>query len=209
MKKIALINGSPKYKDSVSGCILDIYKKQLSNHEITEFNFRTKEVKDIEKLCENQIFVLAFPLYVDGVPAHVLSCLQQMAEYLQDKKLDISVYAIVNCGFYEGKQNQYALEIIKNWCVKSNIRWCQGIGVGGGGMISMLNNPSSASEPLKDIIAMINKQIVLIEEGRMEENQYESPNFPKLFYKIAAEQGWRQLIKKNGLKTKALFTQIR
>ena len=92
MKKIALINGSPKYKDSASGCILDIYKKQLSNHEITEFNFRTKEVKDIEKLCENQIFVLAFPLYVDGVPAHVLSCLQQMAEYLQEwKKINMSL----------------------------------------------------------------------------------------------------------------------
>jgi hypothetical protein len=30
---------------------------------------------------------------------------------------------LVNCGFYEGHQNEAAIEIMENWCEKAEIKW--------------------------------------------------------------------------------------
>lgn len=205
MKKIALINGSPKTKDSASGCVLEALKRNLIDNTITEFSFRNPEIKDLETICENEVWVFAFPLYVDGVPSHLLSCLYQLEQYLKDKNADICVYAIVNCGFYEGLQNANALDIIENWCIKSKIRWGQGIGIGSGGMLSMINGKSSENGPMKSIMVAIRQMSIQILKKESAKNLYVNANFPRILYKMAAEMGWRQQIKANGLKRKDLF----
>ena len=47
-------------------------------------------------------------------------------------KKDISVYAIINNGFFKGRQNCVALEILENWCLRSGLNFGQGMCPGAG-----------------------------------------------------------------------------
>jgi len=208
--KIALINGSPKIKDSASDCVLQELKAFLEQHDniIFEHHFRrpqlsTEEMKDLVK-CVALVF--AFPLYVDGIPSHLLNCLAELESFLLTlNKKEIKVYSLVNCGFYEGHQNKLAIEIMENWCVKSGLQWGQGVGIGAGGMLPSLKNVPIGNGPKKNLEKALKQIANNILKSTSEENIFITANFPRAAYKFAAEMGWRQSIKANGLKRKDLF----
>lgn len=206
---IALINGSPKSKDSASGHVLKTLRAFLEpdSNSFTEYSFRKPQVseEDMEQLGQSDVLVFAFPLYVDGIPSHVLSCLLQLESFLAklDKK-DILVYALVNCGFYEGHQNELALEIIKNWCAKAGLKWGQGVGIGAGGMLPMLKNIPIGKGPMKNLETAMKQLSGNILNEISSDNIIINANFPRLLYKLAAEMGWRKAVKENGLKRKDL-----
>lgn len=114
---------------------------------------------------------------------------------------------MVNCGFYEGHQNKLALEMMENWCVKARLKWGQGIGIGAGGMLSGLKNVPIGHGPKKNLEKAFNQLTNNILNSSSEENIFVNANFPRILYKFAAEMGWRQAIKANGLKRKDLFLQ--
>jgi multimeric flavodoxin WrbA len=207
--KIALINGSPKAKNSTSGYILQTLKPLLPNeHEIIECYFRIPHISnhDLEQIAECDILVFAFPLYVDGLPSHLINCLYQMEAFfntMPTKKM--VVYSLVNCGFYEGHQNAIAMEIMKNWCEKAKLNWGQGIGIGGGGMLPALAGVPDGQGPKKNLSRALKSIACSISAGATADDLYISPNFPRFVYKLGAEMGWRQQGKANGLKTKDLF----
>ncbi len=204
MVRIALINGSPKAKNSTSECFLEDLKKQLKDYVVTEYSFRTPELNNPEEVINHDVLVFAFPLYLDGIPSHLLHCLEELRERLKGHKTDIVVYAICNAGFYEGHQNQYALQILRNWCIKSGVTWGQGIGFGGGVMIHSLRNVPDGKGPKKNISLALNVLIENIRRKSSADNIYVNAGIPRILYKLAAEQGWRKYIRANGLKTKDL-----
>ncbi|MDF2533824.1 MAG: hypothetical protein K0Q65_3405 [Clostridia bacterium] len=166
--KIALINGSPKAKNSTSGYVLQTLKPLLPNeHEMIEYYFRMPHIsnRDLEQIAECDILVFAFPLYVDGLP----------------------------------------LEIMKNWCEKAKLKWGQGIGIGGGGMLAVLAGVPDGQGLKKNLLKALNAIACSISLGTTADDLYISPNFPRFAYKLGAEMGWRQQGKANGLKTKDLF----
>lgn len=207
--KIALINGSPKFKHSASGIILNSIKPKLQgNNIIEEYNFRTTEINndDLEQISKCNVILFTFPLYVDGIPSHLLRCLNQMEKYFSsDKNNDIYVYTIVNAGFYEGKQAAIAIDMMKNWAVKAKFKWGQGIGIGGGGMMSMISNSTESKGTMKDVHIALTALAKNISACKTADEIYTSPGIPKMVYKIGGEMGWRQSAKKKGLKTKDLF----
>ena len=208
--KIALINGSPKLKESASGCILHDLKSLLDNgsHVIYEYSLRKPQLRleEMKDLAECDVFVFAFPLYVDSIPSHLLNCLIQLEDFLSElKERDIKVYVVVNCGFYEGYQNKLAIEIMKNWCVKSGLIWGQGIGIGAGGMITSLKNIPMGHGPKRNqgiALEQFASNILSCSSG---DDLYITANLPRFLYKIAAEKNWRQSVKANGLKRRDLF----
>lgn len=204
---IVLVNGSPKFKNSVSGKILNSLKPCLQNNIIEEYVFRTNEVKidDLKHLANCNAVVFAFPLYVDGIPSHFLRCLDQMEKHLRSNIInDIYVYTIVNIGFYEGKQASIAIEMMKNWAEKSNVKWGQGIGIGGGGMMSMIEKTAEGNGPMKNAYNALTSLANNILSRTSSEEIYTNPGIPRIVYKIGAEIGWRRTVKENGLKTKDL-----
>ncbi len=206
--KIALINGSPKFKNSASGNILASLKPKLQdNNIIEEYLFRTSEISDdeLEGISKCNVIVFAYPLYVDGIPSHLLRCLYHMEKYLSSLNNDIHVYTIVNIGFYEGKQAAIAIEMMKNWAEKANVKWGQGIGIGGGGMMKMLDESNDSQGPMKSVHSTLTALASNILSWKHSDEIYTSPGIPRIAYKIGGEMGWRQAIKKNGLKTKDLF----
>lgn len=212
MMKITLINGSPKIKDSASGAVLDELKDYLKDNDIQEYSFRRPELPkelDLNELEKQEAIVFSFPLYVDGVPSHLLNCLSQLERFFADKSADIIVYTIVNCGFYEGIQNRHAIGMIKNWCKKANVKFGQGVGIGAGGMLVGLKNAPNGKGLKKNTSSALNELSNNIINKKIEKDLFVSPNFPRLLYKFGAEMGWRHQIKENGLKTKDLFRQIK
>lgn len=210
--KIALINGSPKTKDSASGLILKELQELISlKNEIVNLSFTKKQLgrSDLELLQDCDAMVFAFPLYVDSLPSHLLSCLIQLETFLKNTAFSrgCTVYAIVNCGFYEGRQNTLALDIMKSWCARAGVIWGGGLGVGGGGMMPMLSHVAAGKGPKKNFSNALNtlsKRILCQETG---ENICFSPNFSRMLYKVAGEMGWRQSAKSNGLTRRDLWNK--
>ncbi len=202
--RIALINGSPKVKGSASGSLLAMVKDLLGGKaEIEEISLHTAVLseKEMDMLQKMDVWVFAFPLYVDGVPSHLLAQMVNM-EKNQIGNGRASVYGIVNCGFYEGIQAEYALDIMKNWCIKAGLMWKSGIGVGGGGGLAyMPTGENGPAAPIYRDFALLVDEIL---QNKEHENRYVSIAFPRALYKMGAQTGWRQMIKKNGLKSRNL-----
>lgn len=204
--RIALINGSPKAKDSAGGILLEDLKGYLGEEaEVVQLGFRSSAVSEevIEELSAADAWVFAYPLYVDGIPGHLLSCLVQLEEAgLQNRR--ISIYGIVNCGFYEGTQAALALRLLRNWSIKAGFIWSGGVGVGGGGGLAMMprTEPGHGPKaPIDKALAALSDRIL---KREVQEDHYVSVAFPRFLYKMSAQIGWRQMIRANGGKSKDL-----
>lgn len=206
--KIALINGSPKISGSASGCILQELQSLLDseNQAIGAYHIKKPEVgvEEITSLSESDCLVFAFPLYVDGIPAHLLSCLVRLEQHFASTQRDITVYAVANCGFYEGNQNRLALAMMENWSHRAGLQWGQGIGVGAGGMLTSIQNVPLGYGPKKNLGQALKQLAGNILRGAPGENVFINANFPKIAYKLAAELGWVKAAKANGLKRRDL-----
>ena len=116
-----------------------------------------------------------------------------------------TVYAIVNCGFYEGEQAALALKILENWCAKAGFVWGGGLGMGGGGAIPTLAaTEKGPMVPICRALAGLGERIARGEGG---ENQYCTVAFPRFLYRLAGQMGWRQGIRQNGGRAKDLGRQ--
>jgi|CZCB01.1.fsa_nt_gi multimeric flavodoxin WrbA len=210
--KIGLINGSPKQRNSVSETIINQLKGRIEKgNQLIELHFRTNRLSDqsIGQLASCDCLVFAFPLYVDGIPSHLLACLRQLEDYFsKEAKKELRVYCLVNCGFYEGEQTAIAQDIMKNWCKRATLSWGQGIGIGSGGMVQSVANAGDDFRLKRNFaraLDMVSKNILSLSEA---ENVYINFNFPRLLYKLCGEMGWRKQIKNEGLKVKDLNRQI-
>ncbi len=203
----ALIDASPKRKGSTSSILLGKLR------ELCPPGIRTEETalhtSDVpagvkETLQSAGVWVIACPLYVDSVPSHLLSCLMEL-EPLGPEHPGRTVYAIVNCGFYEGEQAALALKILENWCAKAGFVWGGGLGMGGGGAIPTLTaTEKGPMVPICRALAGLGERIARGEGG---ENQYCTVAFPRFLYRLAGQMGWRQGIRQNGGRAKDLGRQ--
>lgn len=204
--RIALINGSPKLKDSASGILLEDMKYFINGEaETVDVALHTQEVSRAarEELERSDVWVFSFPLHLDAVPGHLLSCLVQL-EKLCPVLPRVRVYAVVNCGFYEGIQTQSALEVLSNWCARAGLVWCGGTGVGGGGCLAAVTGKKHGSGPKAPIDRALDLLATAITEDETRENKYVSVALPRFLYKCAAQLGWRFQLRSNGLKKSAL-----
>lgn len=128
-----LINGSPKINKSNSSYFLNILNEQLKDSTI--FSLKTNKHEEIlTNIVKNETIVLAFPLYIDSPTSITLEFL----DYIFDKKINLenkNLYAIINCGFREAKQNRTATNIIKNWCNKTKVNYKGSILIGAGEIV--------------------------------------------------------------------------
>ncbi len=204
--RIALIDGSPKVNNSASSVLLEDLKEYWrEDAEVVNFGFHSAAISKevIEELSKADAWVFAYPLYVDGIPGHLLSCLIQLEEaHLQNRQ--IHIYGIVNCGFYEGIQTKLALKLLQNWSRKAGLIWSGGIGVGGGGGLAMMPKLEPGHGPKAPIDKALAAFSDIIFNKKVKENIYVSVAFPRFLYKMGAQIGWRQMIKANGGKSKDL-----
>ena len=208
--KISLINGSPKAKNSCSDYLLKEIKKLLAeNNEIYEFNARAGilPIRSLETLNSSDAIVFAFPLYIDSLPSHFLRFLEALEIYFKsNENHNIRVYAISNCGFYEGEQNKTALKIIENWCHKCDLIFAQGLGIGAGPVANEFTNVELGHAIKKDIGLAINSLCSNILNDGVCSNIYASINYPRRLYIFQGNNSWTSVARKNGLKKKDIYS---
>jgi hypothetical protein len=136
--KTVFINCSPKRKFCASAYFLFLQKLFTVGQKVTE-KLRTPadHARILEQLKDAQAVVFCLPLYVDGVPSHVLRFMEEMERSCRENGLDLSVYCIANNGFIEGKQNEPLMQNFEHFCSGAGLTWGGGVGIGGGVMLNV------------------------------------------------------------------------
>ena len=136
--KTVLINCSPKKRFCASAYFLFLQSLFIGGEKVNE-KLRTPadHARILEQLRDAQAVVFGLPLYVDGVPSHVLRFLEEMETFCRENGLKIRVYCIANNGFIEGKQNDPLMQLFENFCARAGIDWGGGVGIGGGVMLNV------------------------------------------------------------------------
>lgn len=209
--KITMINGSPKAKNSASESLLSILKGycNLAAPDLV-LNKIVIEEENMAEIWKSDALVIAFPLYIDSVPSHLLRCLIQIEEYArlhgQERTSEetIKVYVVINNGFFQGKQNMPAIEVMQHWTKRCGFEFGQAVGVGGGGMINFIKNVPDGHGPKKNLTVALREMAGNILQKKSGETKVFELNYPAWAYKWQAEYGWRMAARKNGLKSKDL-----
>jgi hypothetical protein len=136
---IVVLNGSPQKKLSASAYFSGILTLMIAGNEITEYSLWNKEHFPLvfESLKTASAVVLAVPLYVDGIPSHVLRFLLE-AEQFCKATCHFKLYVISNSGFIEGRHSEMHLKQYRCWCERTGAAYGGGLGIGGGVMLHLV-----------------------------------------------------------------------
>ena len=154
--KVLFLNASPKRRFSASQYFLDLLKIQMAGCE-------TKTIKLAREKNYDEIFnqfkvidalVIALPVYVDGVPSHVLEFLIEAEKFCRENNCCFKLYVISNCGFFEGRQCKNELAIMRSFCTAAGLEWGAGVGIGGAEMLSVLRLTGPIAEIVRLLISL-------------------------------------------------------
>ncbi|MDF2937374.1 MAG: hypothetical protein K0Q90_2747 [Paenibacillaceae bacterium] len=206
--KIAMINGSPKSGKNNSAQLLRSLEPLLGKeHELFHYHINRLPLTepDYASLCQMDVLVLAFPLYVDAIPSHLLRMLTELESYMKaERTKEVMLYAIVNNGFFEGVQNRIAISVLQNWCVRAGVRFGQAIGQGAGEMLESVEKVPHGRGPMKNLHGALETLAANLQSRKPGDTILLSPKFPRIAWKIAGTVGWNSMAKKNGLTKKEL-----
>ncbi|GFI61147.1 hypothetical protein IMSAG049_00304 [Clostridiales bacterium] len=138
--RVLILNGSPKKRSSTSKFLGRMVGLLLTGCNIQYASLRMKSEypKIMQYLKDIEALILAAPLYVDGIPSHILEFLQLAGKFCTENGCNFVVYAISNNGFIEGIHNKSHLMMYECWCKRAGLVWGGGVGIGGGEMFHCL-----------------------------------------------------------------------
>jgi multimeric flavodoxin WrbA len=203
--KIVMINGSQKTGESNSGILLRELKNCIKgDYDIFSYTLGSKRFAPeiYDEIITGDVMVMAFPLYVDSIPSNVLGMLIELEDFAKGRNAkDLVMYAIINNGFYEGKQTHIAFEIIQNWCEHAGIGFGGGIGQGAGEMLGATKNTPISKGPFNNL----GRELALLAEKMAAKGafgiKYLSPYFPRFLWRFMANHAfWQPMAHKNNLK---------
>lgn len=224
MKKVFFVNGSPRGKNSASQCFISEVCRQLDKNrtEVTEVCLAS-DIKadvrkgDFEKLTTADSIVFVFPLYIDSIPSSLLDFLYCFEDYWINEKQGMrngkkapDVYAIINCGFIEGRQNINAMRIMQHFAASAGLNWRFGIGIGAGEFMreTQKNIPIHSKIKLKVYKAILRlKEDIEKSPMTVEKNIFTNPAIPKFLFMFAGDRHWIEVAGKSKVKRKALYAR--
>jgi len=208
-KKVLLLIGSPKHKNSTSASIAKYLESKLEQALQVEILNIRRELKSAEgremligSFQQADIIILIAPLYVDSLPAPVIRLLEIISEGKLEGPRRQSMAAIINAGFPEAVHNETALAICKNFARENNLQWAGGLPIGMGGMIS--------GAPLQKLGGMVQKltgaldltsEAIIGGKALPEEavNMAATPFIPNWLYRLMGNIGWKMQARKFGV----------
>ena len=98
--KTVFINCSPKKRFSASEYLLFLQRVLVGGKQAVEtLRAPADHAHILEQLRDAQAVVFCLPLYVDGVPSHVLRFLEEMEAFCGRNALRLSLYCVANNGY--------------------------------------------------------------------------------------------------------------
>jgi hypothetical protein len=214
--KTIFIIGSPKKKISTSAALLGTLPDRirdsepifLTTSELTPENTAEEAAKAASLIKDADAVVIGFPLYVDGIPSHLLRLLEAIGRELVEDVTEIidlvdsgaenrqPVYAVINCGFYEPGHMDIAAGMTELWCESAGLDYKGAVLVGAGGMGPMI---AKKSGPGKNIGKALDKLAAAIADGKPIGTVKVTPVFPRKLYIWGGNRSWIKEAKKRGV----------
>ncbi|MBM3423579.1 MAG: flavodoxin family protein [Chlorobi bacterium] len=210
-RKALLLVGSPRMEKSSSASIGGYLLEELETRGVaTQTVHIHKAVRDkrrlaglLEAVDSADLCILAFPLYIDSVPAPVLSVMKQIKERRNAGPSGAGLAVIVNCGFIESHHNETAIAIGAEFAAESGFTWMGGISIGGGeGLVHgrplrSLGGPAIPCKKSLDLAAAaLAEGKPLPEDAR---RQLARPFVPGWLYRFVGSLNWKKEARRNGI----------
>jgi len=214
-----LLIGSPKGKNSVSRAIGGHLLRKLeaagmSTDEMTVLTAlqTTENLHRMHKAIDAADLVLvAFPLYVDQLPAPLIQLLELVADRRKGKPgvppsagpLVQKLAAIVQSGFPETRQNQPAVDIMRQFAKEAGFEWAGGLAMGMGGALGG-NRLEKAGGMVRNVVQALDLAAASLAGGGNIPDEavglMARPPMPRWVYSLAANWGFRREIRKHGVR---------
>lgn len=215
LENVLLLIGSPRGENSTSASLGNYLIEKLENLGMkSERGFIHRLVNRPEKVQElflmvnkSDLIILAFPLYVDSLPAPVIKAMELIKnekDRIKSSKSQTFV-AISNCGFPESSQITIALEICQIFAKETGFMWKGGIALGGGEAVHgiPLNERGGMVRNVKKGLDLVSEALI---DGKDIPQQaidlISKKLIPISLYKTMGNIGWRIRAKKYGARKK-------
>lgn len=212
VRRAVLLVGSPRTKRSTSASLGGFLFEQLTACGIetqtiqiyTSINSQMRLNEMYQAIDNADLVVLAFPLYVDSLPAPVIAALEKIAIHRKEKRSSVRFAAIANCGFPEAHHNDTALAICSEFAGQNGFAWMGSLALGGGeGLVHgvPLNEMDGRAIPLKKSLELAAEALAngkpIPQSAR---DLLTRPIIPNWMYKLFGGFGWKQQAKQYGME---------
>jgi len=159
----------------------------------------------LASVADCDLLIVAFPLYIDCLPAPLILMLEKIAAQRKNNPTPKPqrMAAIVNNGFPEAAQNNTALAICRQFAYETGIAWAGGLSLGGGAVF----NGASLKEAGflgRNVVKALDLAAVDLTGGKpisQEAAAYMAkPIIPRWLFLWAANRGWKSMAKKHGVE---------
>lgn len=210
IKRAVLLVGSPRTKKSTSASLGGYLMEQLNTRDIetqtiqiyTSLNSPARMDALYQSLDNADLVVLAFPLYVDSLPAPVTAALEKIAAHRKGYPTPIRFAAIANCGFPGAEHNNTALAICSEFARENGLAWMGGLSLGAGeGIVhgTPLHELDGRAIPIK---ATLDRAAEALADGnaipQISKDLLAKPIIPNWLYTLNGRFGWRRAAKQFG-----------
>ncbi|HBH13002.1 MAG: Uncharacterized protein XD91_0563 [Clostridiales bacterium 38_11] len=208
-RNVLLLIGSPKKSrstsESMGDYLLGVLKDKVDWH-IEKIHILTNIQENPDTITSaanrSDLIVLAFPIYVDTLPSHVVRTLLLLETRL-DKSKERDLMVLINCGFPETFHNDNALKICRYFAEQNGLNWRGGIAVGAGGAIIGKKLPdlgSMASNLMKSISILADRLIK--DEMSQDDSILRVQVVATKMYNMTGNIGWQKQAQKHGVQDK-------
>lgn len=140
IRRALLLVGSPRRGKSTSNSLGEYLFEQLSARAIqTDTIYVHTALRSagtsalMDAVDAADLVALAFPLYVDSLPAPVIEALERVDAHRRGREVRPQLFtAIANCGFPEALHNTTALAICEVFARQAGFEWAGSLSLGGG-----------------------------------------------------------------------------
>jgi len=206
-----LLVGSPRTRKSTSNALGEYLFERLSAQSIeTETVYLYHVLRSPEKMQAlleavdaADLVTLAFPLYVDSLPAPVIEALERMAGHRQGRESNRRQLftAIANSGFPEAQHNATALAICATFSRQAGFEWAGSLALGGGEMVGGVSLVEGGGKTARIRKALDIAAAALVKGQAVPKEAQDvlaKPLMPHWAYRLMAGFGWKQRAKPYG-----------
>ncbi|MBK7317855.1 NAD(P)H-dependent oxidoreductase [Candidatus Villigracilis affinis] len=212
VRRALLLVGSPRTRKSTSASLGGYLFDQLNRLGVeietmqiyTSLNSQERMKTMYEAVDRADLIVLAFPLYVDSLPAPVISALEKINQHCLGKPSRARFAAIANCGFPEAHHNDTALAVCAEFASSNGLEWMGSLALGGGeGLVHgvPLAEMDGRAIPIKRSLDLAAEALASGQPiPQSARDLLAKPVIPNWLYKMFGGFGWKQQAKQYGVQ---------
>ena len=202
IRRALLLVGSPRARKSTSNSLGEYLFERLGAHSVQTETIYLHNVLHaperiwgvLEAVDSADLVNLAFPVYVDSLPALVIESLEMIAAHRRDRETRRQLFtAIANCGFPEAQHCAAALAICETFARQARFAWMGSLMLGGGGMVGGMPLDQGGGKTVR-----IRKSLELAAESLIQnlvipkaaQDSLAEPVIPPWAYRLLGAYGW-------------------